>query len=115
MDEMYISLWFRNKFPAIALCVDSMTKNHSRSFVRVSINDYLVFYRHGEDKYKWEEMEMNHLHIFPMQMENKWNLVEVYFGFPFKKSGIYVLKEKNNMKDIRFTNLENDVNIELTL
>jgi len=44
-------------------------------------------------------------------LENKWNHAEVDFGFKFHKSGIHVLKEKINMKDIRFTNPENDANI----
>ena len=63
---------------------------------------------------------MYHLHLFHMQMENfndnidkallenKWNHAEVYFGFPFMYSGIHVLKEKSNMKDIRFTKPETD-------
>jgi len=45
--------------------------------------------------------------------ENKWNHAEVYFGFPFMNCGIHVLKEKSNMKDIQFTNPENDTNIVL--
>lgn len=47
-------------------------------------------------------------------LENKWNHAEVDFGFPFMNSGIHVLKEKSSMKDIRFTNPENDANIEFT-
>jgi hypothetical protein len=42
-------------------------------------------------------------------LENKWNHVEVDFGFPFMNSGVHVLKEKSSMNDIRFTNPENDV------
>lgn len=68
-----------------------------------------------------------HLHLFHMKMEklkgnmdkalleNKWNHAEVDFGFPFHYSGIHVLKEKSEMEVIRFTNPENDDNIELTL
>jgi len=63
-----------------------------------------------------------HLHLFHMKMENfndnmdkallenSWNHAVVDFGLPFQKSGIHVLKEKSNMKDIRFTNPENDAN-----
>lgn len=66
------------------------------------------------------------LNLFHMQMknfndnmdrallENKWNHAEVNFGFPFMNSGIHVLKEKSSMKDIRFSNPENDANIEFT-
>jgi len=47
-------------------------------------------------------------------LENNWNHAEVDFGFPFMFSGIHVLKEKCNMKDIRFTNSENDANVVFT-
>jgi len=46
-------------------------------------------------------------------LENSWNHAVVDFGLPFLKSGIHVLKEKSNMKDIQFTNPENDANIVL--
>jgi hypothetical protein len=69
---------------------------------------------------------MYHLHLFHMQtenfndnmekalLENKWNHAEIYFGVSaFMYSGIHVLKEKNSMEDIRFTNPANDANIVL--
>jgi len=135
---MSVSFWFRNKFPAIALCfVSSLTLDDSQRPVRVIINGNTFFYTHGwktverpRPTYGWmtgrSRLDSYHLHLFHMQMENfndnmdkalsenKWNHAHVDFGFEFQKSGIHVLKEKSSMKDIRFTNPENDANIVIT-
>ncbi|AES76466.2 disease resistance protein (TIR-NBS-LRR class), putative, partial [Medicago truncatula] len=119
-----ISFWFCGKFPAIALCVVSPLTwgNSSEHLVRVIINGNTFFYTHGWQRVMGTQPDMYHLHLFHMQMEyfndnmdkalleNKWNHAEVDFGFPFMFSGIHVLKEKSSMKDIRFTNPENDAN-----
>nr|AHG28998.1 NBS-LRR protein [Cicer arietinum] len=125
-----ISFWFRNKFPAIALCVVSpLTWYDHRPPIKVIINGNTFFYKHGEDRTNrnMARPKVYHLHLFHMKMEklkgnmdkalleNKWNHAEVDFGFPFHYSGIHVLKEKSEMEVIRFTNPENDDNIELTL
>jgi len=117
-----ISFLFRNKFPAIALCVVSpVTFDGSQPHgVRVIINGNIFSYPDSSKMGTKSKPNMYHLHLFHMQMENfndnidkallenKWNHAEVDFGFPFMYSGIHVLKEKSNMKDIRFTKPETD-------
>ncbi|AES76447.2 disease resistance protein (TIR-NBS-LRR class) [Medicago truncatula] len=117
-----ISFWFRNKFPAIALCVVSpLTWDGSRRHsIRVIINGNTFIYTDGLKMGTKSPLNMYHLHLFHMKMENfndnmekvlfenMWNHAEVDFGLPFQKSGIHVSKEKSNMKDIRFTNPEVD-------
>ena len=122
---MSISFWFCDKFPPIILCVVSPhTWSYSNLPVRVIVNGITFFYTRG-----WKTVKSPHtyhLHLFHMQveyfngnvdkalLENNWNHAEVDFGFPFMFSGIHVLKEKCNMKDIRFTNSENDANVVFT-
>jgi len=126
MKGLSISFWIRNKFPAIVLCgVSPLTRDNYQPDVKVFINGKTFFYRDVEAEYEWPISF--HLHIFHMQiekfnddvdaalLENEWNHVLVDFGFEFHKSGIHVLKEKSSMMDIRFTNPENDVNMEFTL
>ncbi|KAK2367383.1 disease resistance protein RPV1 [Trifolium repens] len=113
-----ISFWFRNKFPAIALCIVSpLTLENSRRHVRVIINGNTFFYICDDTRHK-SPAKMYHLHLFHMKMEkfndnmdkalfeNKWNHAEVDFGFPFMYSGIHVLKDKSSMEDIQLTNPE---------
>jgi hypothetical protein len=113
-----ISFWFRNKFPAIALCIVSpLTLYKSRHHVRVIINGNTFFYICDDTRHK-SQAKMYHLHLFHMKMEkfndnmdkalfeNKWNHAEVDFGFPFMYSGIHVLKDKSSMEDIQLTNPE---------
>ncbi|KAI5444726.1 hypothetical protein KIW84_013122 [Lathyrus oleraceus] len=121
------SFWFRNNFPAIVLCVVSPLTwvDDFRRCVRVTINGNTFLYTRGL-KIRRSPAKMYTLNLFHMQMknfndnmdkavlENKWNHAEVDFGFPFMNSGIHVLKEKSSMKDIRFTNPENDANIDFT-
>jgi hypothetical protein len=122
---MSISFWFCGKFPAIALCVVSPhTWSYSYHPVKVIINGITFFNTLG-----WKTVNRPrtyHLHLLHMQvenfndnmdkalLENKWNHAEVDFGFPFMYSGIHVLKEKSNMKDIQFINPENDANVVFT-
>ncbi|GAU39900.1 hypothetical protein TSUD_04920 [Trifolium subterraneum] len=122
MKGLPISFWFRNKFPAIVLCVVSpLTRDKSHYDVNMIINGKTIFYRDDEDEY---ECPISfHLHLFHIQiekfdddvdgalLENEWNHVVVDFIFEFQNSGIHVLKEKCSMMDIRFTNPENDVNM----
>ncbi|AES76449.2 disease resistance protein (TIR-NBS-LRR class), putative [Medicago truncatula] len=123
---MSVSFWFCNKFPSIALgVVSAYTWGYLEHPARVIINDNTFFYTHGRKIDRCSRPDTYHLHLFHMQveyfngnmdkalLENKWNHAEVDFGFPFMFSGIHVLKEKSNMKDIRFTNPENDANIVL--
>ena len=121
---MSVSFWFCSKFPSIALgFVSAYTWGYLEHPARVIINDNTFFYTHGRKIDRCSRPDTYHLHLFHMQveyfngnmdkalLENKWNHAEVDFGFPFMFSGIHVLKEKSNMKDIRFTNPENDANI----
>jgi len=100
-------------FPDITLCVVSpftWDDSHYRA-VRLIINGNAFFYTDDTKP----QPNTYHLHLFHLQMENfndnidkallenKWNHAEVDFGFPFQNSGIHVLKEKSNMKDIQFT------------
>jgi hypothetical protein len=126
-EGLSISFWFRNKFPAIALgVVSALTWDSSQNCTaRVIINNNNFFYALGSKIDAKSRTGMYHLHLFHMQMENfngnmdkallenKWNHAEVDFGFKIHNSGIHVLKEKSNVKDIRFTNPENDPNIVL--
>ncbi|RHN40074.1 putative TIR domain, winged helix-turn-helix DNA-binding domain-containing protein [Medicago truncatula] len=123
-----ISFWFRNKFPSIVLCVVSpltLCFGHQGG-VRVIINGNRFVYTYSSVIHWRAQPNMYHLHLFHMQMENfndnmdkallenKWNHAEVYFGVSaFMYSGIHVLKDKNNMEDIRFTNPASDANIVL--
>ena len=102
-----------------------MTWYGSQHRVTAIINGNTFFYTHGSKIGTTSRKDMYHLHLFHMQMEhfndnvdkalleNKWNHAEVDFGFPFMYSGIHVLEEKSNMKDIRFSNPEIDANIVL--
>ncbi|XP_024641439.1 disease resistance protein RPV1 [Medicago truncatula] len=122
-----ISFWFRNKFPAIALCVVSpLTFWFGYHGIRVSINGNSFIYKSNSEICWRQRPDMYHLHLFHMQtenfndnmdkalLENKWNHAEIYFGVSaFMYSGVHVLKEKNSMEDIRFTNPANDANIVL--
>ncbi|AES76454.2 resistance domain protein [Medicago truncatula] len=92
-----ISFWFRNKFPDIARVVSPFTwdDSHYRA-VRFIINGDTFFYTD-------DTKPQPNKYIYKALLENKWNHAEVDFGFPFQNSGIHVLKEKSNMKDIQFT------------
>jgi hypothetical protein len=119
-----ISFWFRNKFPAIALCfVSPLTFWFGYHGIRVSINGNSFIYKSNSEIRCRQRPDMYHLHLFHMQtenfndnmgkalLENKWNHAEIYFGVSaFMYSGVHVLKEKNSMEDIRFTNPANDAN-----
>jgi hypothetical protein len=118
-----ISFWFRNKFPAIALCLVSFSDwvieifpihpiviingiKSELAYKPVSINN------HGRVK-------THHTHIFDLQkvkfkdnfdetlLENEWNHVEImYKDHVFNHItyiGIHAFKQKNRIEDIRFT------------
>ncbi|RHN79038.1 putative TIR domain, winged helix-turn-helix DNA-binding domain-containing protein [Medicago truncatula] len=122
LARLSFSFWFRNKFPAIALCVVcSSTLHDSQRPVRVVINGNTFFYTHDSKIDRSSRPDMYHLHLFHMQMENfnenmdkalsenKWNHAELDFGLSFLESGIHVLKERSSMNDIRFINPKYDV------
>ncbi|XP_045811394.1 disease resistance protein RUN1-like [Trifolium pratense] len=113
-----ISFWFRNKFPAMVLCVVSpLTWCFHITVLRVIINGDTFFYTPDLNARR-PRPDTYHLHLFHMKMENfkdtmdkallenKWNHAEVDFGFPFMYSGIHVLKDKSSIEDFQLTNPE---------
>ena len=114
-----ISFWFRNKFPAIALCfaARSMLKE-STITPNVIINGYIHFLDCRYAPSFW--MEPDHTYIFYLHkvkfkanldeelVENEWNHTEITYNGKDKNSilidsGIHVFKQKSCMEDIRFT------------
>ncbi|XP_045787148.1 disease resistance protein RUN1-like isoform X2 [Trifolium pratense] len=132
-----ISFWFRNKFPAIAVCLvpDSM-------FVISSI--YPIVIINGKES-QLDSRNMNeyggdhslyvrpdHTYIFDLQkiikfednldealLNKEWNHMEIMYKDKnnhsmFIESGIHVFKQKNRIEDIRFTDptLEESTNLQ---
>jgi hypothetical protein len=121
MEGLSISFWCRHKFPAFVLSVVSSTIcSDSQTCVRVIINGNTFFFWNG--LVISNQPKTHHLHIFHMQIEdfndnldvdlieNKWNHVNIDFGFSFRKCGIHVLKKKSSMEDVQFTDPGSDVN-----
>jgi hypothetical protein len=116
LDELPISFWFRNKFPAIILCVYSPFIWDYQYRAKVIINGNTFSITHGLTLRRESKPDKNHLHLFHLQLanfndkmdnallENKWNHAKVDFGIPFMYSGIHVLKDKSRTEDIQFTN-----------
>ncbi|KAK2421516.1 disease resistance protein RPV1 [Trifolium repens] len=114
--ELSISFWFRNKFPAIILCVVSSLIWY-RDRIRVIINGNTFFYTHCPGR-SGSRADTYHLHLFHMNLENfndnmdkallenEWNHAQVDFGYAFMYSGIHVLKDKSSIKDFQLTNPE---------
>nr|WIL60065.1 nodulation protein [Melilotus officinalis] len=126
-----ISFWFRNKFPAIALCLvlGSMSiEPVITPIVVINGNEWNI-----NDDERYLQGIPDHTHIFDLQkiiykenldeagfrkkekkldeavLENEWNHVEIMYkgvtGNPvLLESGIHVLKQKSITEDIRFTN-----------
>ncbi|XP_045787151.1 disease resistance protein RUN1-like [Trifolium pratense] len=120
-----ISFWFRNKFPAIALCLvpDSM-------FVTSSIYPTVIINGNKRDLDSRDtdeygepclSIEPDHTYIFDLQkmkfednldealLNNEWNHVEIMYTDANNhsmliESGIHVFKQKSRIEDIRFTN-----------
>ena len=115
-----ISFWFRNKLPAIALCV-AFECRHYRPF------DPVIVINSNERSLNWRRQYFSlvreHTHLFDLQTiklednldealaENEWNHAVLsckgfflqphsFYGVEF---GIHQFKEKTNMEDIRFT------------
>ena len=128
-----ISFWFRNQFPAIALCLAiGLGDEHPFPVLFspiVIINGNRRFLDSGEGQYC--HIELDHIFLFDLQninfkdnldealLEKEWNHAEVSYttavnGFlvmnnkvPIehfaKESGIHVFEQRNTMEDIRFT------------
>ncbi|XP_061337739.1 disease resistance protein Roq1-like [Gastrolobium bilobum] len=108
-----ISFWFRNKFPAIALCL--VMDNVSNDFTPVVIINGDIYDNNNM-------VQMDQTYLYDMQkkkpnhnrvpLENEWNHVEVTCEFwkknqkipILKESGIHVFKQKTKMVVVRFTN-----------
>lgn len=116
-----ISFWFRNKFPAISLCVVTPSMFiESSVYPIVIINGNRRLLDPFNDPQIW--MQPDHTYIFDLQkirfkdnwdealLENEWNHVEISFSdknmIPvLLESGIHVFKQKiSSMEDIKFTN-----------
>jgi hypothetical protein len=138
-----ISFWFRNKFPAIALCLVSAPLSLMLPIDPIVIingnKSELDYQNRGDDVY-W--VKPHHTYIFDLQqkfkfkdnldeslLENEWNHVEIMYKYQNNHSvlieiGIHVFKQRNRMEDIRFTDptveersylLDDDLkNIEIT-
>ncbi|CAL0329618.1 unnamed protein product [Lupinus luteus] len=137
-----ISFWFRNKFPAIAMCfvfgcLDKEPR-HLRSKFHVFINGKPPFYSNDSDSFI---MLRDHTYIFDLQrvvelpthqldqviFEDEWNRVEIHCldsrnvlkssigNAVVKWSGVYVYKDGNNMDDVWFlsTNPQNKTYVDL--
>ncbi|CAJ2635787.1 unnamed protein product [Trifolium pratense] len=120
-----ISFWFRNKFPAIALClVPGSMFATSPIYPIVIINgnkcklDSRNRNEYGGDHYL--QVESDHTYIFDLQkikfkdnldealLNNEWNHVEIMYTDANNhsmliESGIHVFKQKSRIEDIRFT------------
>ncbi|RDX66260.1 TMV resistance protein N, partial [Mucuna pruriens] len=121
--------WFRNKFPAIALCI-AIGPTHYKYVEIVGpiviINGIECLLDTDHDPYLW--MMTDHTYLFDLQktkvadilnklaIENEWKHVEITYEVTqrfiakekqveipvFIESGIYVFKERNSMEDIQF-------------
>ncbi|KAK2421532.1 hypothetical protein QL285_032151 [Trifolium repens] len=101
LDKLSISFWFRNKFPAIILCVYSPFIWDYQYRAKVIINGNTFSITHGLTLLRESRPYINHLHLFHLQLanfndkmdnallENKWNHAKVDFGFPYTSSGIH--------------------------
>ena len=125
-----VSFWFRNKFPAIALCValgSIYVESAMTAVVIINGNEW-----NNCDDERYLQVIPDHIYIFDLQniiykenleegirkkeknleeavLENEWNHVEIIYkdvtGSPILvESGIHVLKQKSITEVIRFTN-----------
>ncbi|KAF7813406.1 TMV resistance protein N [Senna tora] len=133
-----ISFWFRNKFPGLTLCVAIGLKKKYEKPLKVKFNPYVIINNNGNKKFCGSgifghtsfSLVADHIFVFDLDTtefedrvaeeitspEEEWNHVEISFGKFAKESGIYVLKQKSKMEDIRFTNPyidDNEGNIEI--
>ena len=115
-----ISFWFRNKFPAISLCV--INERTCKSFrPKLIINDHEVH------QFSEFSLDIDHISILALAelltkfkvevddvlLENGWNHV-VFSSYPKVQNrlmydvtvqiGLHVFKQNSSMEDIRFTN-----------
>ncbi|KAF7813413.1 TMV resistance protein N-like isoform X1 [Senna tora] len=129
-----ISFWFRNKFPALVVCVVIGLTNENffsiNFYPHVIINGIYQFCARGFGH--TFEVVSDHILVFDLRsiefsdkvedlyLEKEWNYAEISYEASFsdpvwrsyvvsieevtQESGIYVLKEINKMEDIRFTN-----------
>jgi len=117
-----VSFWFRNKFPAIALClVPVLLLGNSRIYPQVIINGNERKQKYNDDD-PFRVVEPDHTLIFDFSkkirfkdnldeelLENEWNHVEIMYqgennDLVLVESGIHVFKQKSGIEDIRFTN-----------
>ncbi|XLR24839.1 hypothetical protein HN51_071349 [Arachis hypogaea] len=131
-----VSFWFRNKFPAISLCVFlGALGKHQIAFYfcpKLEINGNTVNKWLLENKKYWfvQEAEADHIFILhEKQMNNEnsvnealvrnkeWNHAKIFVDVYSPRGwteidmqiGIHVFKGKNSMKDVQFTNPYNNV------
>ncbi|KAK7314751.1 hypothetical protein VNO77_33279 [Canavalia gladiata] len=122
------SFWFRNKFPAIALCIaiGAMHNEYIEIVGPLVIINGVECILDEDDPYLW--MNPNHTYLFDLQkinftdnlnkelLENEWNHVEITYSIEsrvkqekhveisdFIESGIYIFKQRTSMEDIQFT------------
>ncbi|XP_061353640.1 TMV resistance protein N-like [Gastrolobium bilobum] len=126
--EPTISFWFRNKFPALSLCIITRKNNKQLKDVysapfgfhhELIINGNREFPL-NQGYYSWISEVDDHIVIFDINLEdnvdlvvleNSWNHVVFSIDIPERKpmdiwtlqTGLHVFKKRNNMKDILFT------------
>ncbi|MED6162903.1 hypothetical protein PIB30_074853 [Stylosanthes scabra] len=132
-----VSFWFRNKFPAISLCVflGALGKRHIAFYFcpKLEINGNSVNKWLIENKKYWfvQEPEADHIFILHekyMKYENsvneealvrnkEWNHAKIFVDVYSPRGwteidmriGIHIFEGKNSMKDVRFTDPYNNV------
>ena len=137
-SEFPISFWFRNKFPAIAIChiikrVAEFSSSRGWTFrpnirTKVIINgnaNLFIPVVLGSDCSCLFDLRGKRVtdNLDEALLENEWNHAEVTcpgftftFAPTFIKTGLHVLKQESDMEDIRFsdpcrkTKLDNDFN-----
>ncbi|KHN11116.1 TMV resistance protein N [Glycine soja] len=104
-----IVFWFRNKFPAIIVCIDT-----EFCFDELAVNVFI----NDEDESNHVSLDVTECcmgpstAVFRLKMEdyldeellkNEWNRAEIGCEYLWDEYAIHVLKEQSSMEDIRFT------------
>ncbi|BAU02552.1 hypothetical protein VIGAN_11210100 [Vigna angularis var. angularis] len=111
-----ISFWFRNKFPDKVQCVLVAPMQHHYFRPRVFINGkQYTFYDHyyltgNHHKYLFDLRKTSfRKSLYEVPFDSEWNHAKVtfpegkYTSINRAKIGIHIVKQANNMEDVRFT------------
>ncbi|KAL2966540.1 hypothetical protein AAZX31_16G123200 [Glycine max] len=107
-----ICFWFRNKFPAITVCIVKLNLSYQLLSVIINNKPEYVYNKHGIIDY-YRGTFRHSTYVFRLQMEDnldeelsksEWNHAQIVCGEEsWDECGIHVLKEQSSMEDIRFT------------